>query len=149
MRLDEPFGRKPCCGKHDGKFDGKAFGPKHDGPKFDGKEVYKEREILKLRTLAALGYSINEVDEALPLSDYLKPENEKKYKTNNKLLTVLESACSACVKSRYMVSEICKECLSRKCINACDFGAISFEDTITLNQIILTNINVIMFLKKV
>ena len=90
--------------------------------------VYKERAILKLRTLAALGYSINDVDEALPLSDYLKPENEKKYKTNNKLLTVLESACSACVKSRFMVSEICKECLSRKCINACNFGAISFED---------------------
>ena len=55
--------------------------------------VYKERAILKLRTLAALGYSINDVDEALPLSDYLKPENQKKYKTNNKLLTVLESAC--------------------------------------------------------
>lgn len=90
--------------------------------------VYKERAILKLRILAALGYSINDVDEALPLSDYLKPENEKKYKTNNKLLTVLESACSACVKSRYMVSEICKECLSRKCISACDFDAISFKD---------------------
>ena len=90
--------------------------------------VYKERAILKLRTLAALGYSINDVDEALPLSDYLKPENEKKYKTNNKLLTVLESACSACVKSRFMVSEICQECLSRKCISACNFGAISFEE---------------------
>jgi hypothetical protein len=38
MRLDEPFGHKPCCGKHEGKFEGKAFGPKHDGPKFDGKE---------------------------------------------------------------------------------------------------------------
>ena len=90
--------------------------------------VYKERAILKLRTLSALGYSINDVDEALPLSYYLKPENEKKYKTNNKLLTVLESACSACVKSRFMVSEICKECLSRKCINACNFDAIYFEN---------------------
>ena len=90
--------------------------------------VYKERAILKLRTLSSLGYSINDVDEALPISYYLKPENEKKYKTNNKLLTVLESACSACVKSRFMVSEICKECLSRKCINACNFDAIYFEN---------------------
>lgn len=87
--------------------------------------VYKERAILKLRTLAAFGYSVNEIDEALPLTDYLLPEIEKKYKTNHKLLTVLESACSACVRSRFMVSEICQGCLSRKCINACSFNAIT------------------------
>lgn len=37
LKFDEPFGPKPCCGKHEGpKFDGKACGPKFDGPKFDG-----------------------------------------------------------------------------------------------------------------
>lgn len=90
--------------------------------------VYKERAILKLRTLAAFGYSVNEIDEALPLTDYLLPETEKKYKTNNKLLTVLESACSACVRSMFMVSEICQGCLSRKCIRACSFNAISIGE---------------------
>ena len=41
LRFDEPFGPKPCCGKHQGhkhegpKFDGKHEGP-HGGPKFDG-----------------------------------------------------------------------------------------------------------------
>lgn len=29
LRFDEPFGPKPCCGKHDG--------PKQDGPCFEGK----------------------------------------------------------------------------------------------------------------
>jgi len=90
--------------------------------------VYKERAILKLRTLAAFGYSVNEIDEALPLTDFLLPEIEKKYKTNKKLLTVLESACSACVKSRYMVSEICQGCLSRKCESSCPFGAITISN---------------------
>ena len=37
LKFDEPFGPKPCCGKHEGhKFDGKACGPKFDGLKFDG-----------------------------------------------------------------------------------------------------------------
>ena len=37
LRLEEPFGPKPCCGKHEGpKFDGKACGPQFDGPQFNG-----------------------------------------------------------------------------------------------------------------
>lgn len=34
LRFEEPFGQKPCCGKHEGpKFDGKAFGPRPEGPR--------------------------------------------------------------------------------------------------------------------
>lgn len=34
LQLDQPFGPKPCCGKHEGpKFDGKKHGPKFDGKK--------------------------------------------------------------------------------------------------------------------
>lgn len=38
LRFDEPFGPKPCCGKHDGKCQGKCDGKKHghqhpEGPK--------------------------------------------------------------------------------------------------------------------
>ncbi|MDR0646376.1 MAG: 4Fe-4S binding protein [Elusimicrobiota bacterium] len=89
--------------------------------------VYKERAILKLRALAALGYSVNEIDEALPLSEYVSRNNPQFDYNSSKLLTVMESACSACVKSRYMVSEICQACLSRKCENNCPFGAVSIE----------------------
>jgi [FeFe] hydrogenase (group B1/B3) len=90
--------------------------------------VYKERAILKLRALAALGYSVNEIDEALPLSDYVSGDNLPFDHSNSKLLTVMESACSACVKSRYMVSEICQACLSRRCENSCAFGAVTIEN---------------------
>ena len=34
LRIDEPFGPKPCCGKHDGKCDGKKHGHHHhEGPR--------------------------------------------------------------------------------------------------------------------
>ncbi len=90
--------------------------------------VYKERAILKLRALAAFGYSVNEIDEAIPLSEYV-PQNLPEFDhKSSKLLTVLESACSACVKSRYMVSEICQGCLSRKCENSCNFNAVNVKD---------------------
>jgi len=90
--------------------------------------VYKERAILKLRALAAFGYSVNEIDEAIPLSEYVSPNPPEYEHTSNKLLTVLESACSACVKSRYMVSEICQGCLARKCENSCSFNAVKVTD---------------------
>ena len=90
--------------------------------------VYKERAILALRALAAFGYSVNEVDEAIPLSEYVGQDNPKFDHTSNKLLTVMESACSACVKSRYTVSELCQGCLSRKCENVCAFNAVTVSN---------------------
>ena len=90
--------------------------------------VYKERAILALRALAAFGYSVNEVDEAIPLSEYVGQDNPKFDHKSSKLLTVMESACSACVKSRYMVSELCQGCLSRKCESACAFNAVSVNN---------------------
>ena len=44
-------------------------------------QKYKEKidpDTGKITANTISGYSINDVDEALPLSDYLKPENEKK-----------------------------------------------------------------------
>ena len=31
LRFDEPFGHKPCCGKHEGKHEGKCDSKKHGG----------------------------------------------------------------------------------------------------------------------
>lgn len=48
LRLNEPFGPKPCCaGKHDGKFSGKeGFGPKHDNCGHHGhKREFKKPEF--------------------------------------------------------------------------------------------------------
>ena len=50
LRFEEPFGLKPCCGKHEGpKFDGKKcdkkHGPKHfEGPRPEGPEPAPQTE---------------------------------------------------------------------------------------------------------
>jgi [FeFe] hydrogenase (group B1/B3) len=86
--------------------------------------VYKERAILKLRALAALGYSVNEIDEALPLSEYARQNNPDFSHKSDKLLTIMNSACKGCIKSGYFVTEACHGCLSRKCESACPFNAV-------------------------
>ena len=41
LRFEEPFGPKPCCGKHEGKFEGKPEGPKFDGKQCDKKHGHQ------------------------------------------------------------------------------------------------------------
>lgn len=86
--------------------------------------VYKERAIIKDRTIAGLGISIENDDEKTLLSDYAKQALERK-KPDENTLTVLEAACKGCVPSRVFVTNLCQGCVARPCLNSCSFGAIS------------------------
>lgn len=89
--------------------------------------VYKERAIIKDRTIAGLGISIETDDEKTLLSDYAKQALERE-KPDENSLTVLETACKGCVPSRVFVTNLCQGCVARSCINSCKFGAISIVD---------------------
>lgn len=86
--------------------------------------VYKERGILRARTLAGLGFSIEEDDEKTLLSEYAKKALERP-KPDPNPLTVVESACHSCQDSRIYVTDLCQNCVARPCMNTCRFGAIS------------------------
>lgn len=86
--------------------------------------VYKERAIIKDRTIAGLGISIEDDDEKTLLSTYAKQALERETPDKN-MLTVLEAACKGCVPSRVFVTNICQGCVARPCINSCKFDAIS------------------------
>ena len=86
--------------------------------------VYKERAIIKDRTIAGLGISIENDDEQTLLSTYAKQALARK-KPDENTLTVLEAACKGCVPSRVFVTNLCQGCVARPCINSCSFGAIS------------------------
>lgn len=86
--------------------------------------VYKERAIIKDRTIAGLGISIEDDDEKTLLSDYAKQAIERT-KPDENSLTVLEAACKGCVPSRVFVTNLCQGCVARPCLNSCSFGAVS------------------------
>ena len=89
--------------------------------------IYKERAILKDRAIAELGFSIEEHDETVLLSEYAKKALEREKPEKNPL-TVLEAACKGCVPSRIYVTDLCQGCVARPCQSVCKFGAISIDN---------------------
>ncbi len=85
---------------------------------------YKERAVFRLRTLAALGWSVEADDEATSLNEYAKQAMLRK-DTPDVPMTVLNIACKGCTKARHIVTEACQGCLARACQTACKFGAVS------------------------
>ena len=89
--------------------------------------IYKEREILRDRTIAGLGCSIEETDDSTLLSELAK-DALKREKPDERPLTVLTTACKGCVPSRIYVTDLCQGCVARPCENVCKFGAIKVTD---------------------
>lgn len=86
--------------------------------------VYKERAILRSRTIAGLGFAMEDDDEKTLLSDFAKHALERE-KPESEPLTVLQNACKGCPSARVFVTELCQNCVAKPCMKACNFGAIS------------------------
>lgn len=89
--------------------------------------IYKERAIIKDRTIAGLGFMIEDDDETVSLSTYAKRALERK-NIDNKNLTVLQAACKGCLTNRIFVTDLCQGCVDRPCLSACKFNAISVNN---------------------
>ena len=73
--------------------------------------VYKEREILRWRIRLA------ENKDASP------------FKPVNNIIQVIDPACEECPLSTYAVTDNCRLCLGKACLNSCRFNAITMTDT--------------------
>ena len=73
--------------------------------------VYKEREIVRGRVRLAMGLS---PDPSQP--------------TKN-VVAVIPAACDDCPIQEYSVTDSCRFCLGKACLNSCKFGAITPGDT--------------------
>jgi [FeFe] hydrogenase (group B1/B3) len=90
--------------------------------------IYKERAVLKYKMLPILGYRIDEEeDELTPLSIYAQ-KALKRQETQKTILTVVDEACTACVKTNYVVTNLCKGCVGRPCFMNCPKDAITFME---------------------
>ncbi len=90
--------------------------------------VHKDRAVTKYRLQAILGHRIEEeTDELKPLSDYAREAVERDT-VSGPILTVIDDACSSCLKGRHFVTNVCKGCVARPCMVNCPKDAIQIID---------------------
>ncbi len=100
--------------------------PKNDSP--ERCCVHKERAVIKYRVMATLGFGTeDETDELKRLSEYAGEALDRKA-VSSSVLTILDEACSACVHSRYFITNACRGCFARPCALNCPKKCISFDD---------------------
>lgn len=85
--------------------------------------VHHDRAILRTRLLAALGLAVEGTDETRPLAEYAR-EALARRAISGPVLTVLDDACHACVRTQFLVTNACQGCLARPCKLNCPKGAI-------------------------
>ncbi len=89
--------------------------------------IYHDREIFRQRVIARMGCSLEDYDEDKTLEEYAT-ESLAREKPTWPILTVLDEACNACVKSRYMVTNACQACIARPCVMNCPKKCIEIKN---------------------
>ena len=89
--------------------------------------IYKERAVVRYKLMPILGLGIEEEqDELTPLSEFARMAIDRP-KPSKKILTVVDEACTSCVKVSYIVTNICRGCVASPCIMNCPKNAIRFN----------------------
>ena len=89
--------------------------------------IYHDREIIRSRVLARLGFSVEDIDDEKRLGDYADDALNRE-KPTWPMLTFLNDACNGCVKSKYLPTNACQACLARPCKVNCPRKAIEIYD---------------------
>ena len=90
--------------------------------------IYKDRAMIRYRLMALLGFGLeNEEDELKRLEAY-SVEAQEREKPEGPFLTVIDEACSSCVKVNYVVTDACQGCVARPCMMNCPKDAIEFSN---------------------
>ncbi len=91
--------------------------------------IHKERAVTKYKIMAMLGFDMSdEKDEAESLKSYAKRMYDRdNISPGKKILTVMDEACSSCVKINYEISNLCRGCAARPCYVNCPKDAITYD----------------------
>ncbi|MDR2468706.1 MAG: 4Fe-4S binding protein, partial [Spirochaetaceae bacterium] len=88
--------------------------------------VYHDREVLRQRVISRLGHSLEDYDDEKKLSEYAEDALARQ-SPSRPMLTVLDDACNACVKTSYMITNACQGCVARPCMMNCGKKAIAIQ----------------------
>ncbi|MCR4626150.1 MAG: monomeric [FeFe] hydrogenase [Treponema sp.] len=105
--------------------------------------IYHDRELIRQRVLARMGWSLETVEEDCVLADYAK-KALKREKPSWPMLTVLQEACNACVRSHFMVTNACQGCFARPCMVNCPKKAITVDRHAHINEDLCINCGMCM-----
>ena len=89
--------------------------------------VYHDREMLRQRVISRLGHSLEDYDDEKKLSEYAE-EALRRERPGRPMLTVLDDACNACVRTSFMVTNACQGCVARPCMMNCAKKAIAIKN---------------------
>ena len=90
--------------------------------------IHKVRAVAKYKMMGVLGFDVeSEADERRLLSDYVS-EVMARNALPERILTVVEEACTSCVKSNYVVTNLCKGCIAQSCKMNCPREAVTRSD---------------------
>jgi len=89
--------------------------------------VYRERAIASERVRLAMGMSLNPQDRPSHLTSGIDSSNISDKYYEPPLMQVIPSACDRCEENAYEVTNSCRGCVARYCINVCPRGAISVQ----------------------
>ncbi|MDP4292103.1 MAG: 4Fe-4S binding protein, partial [Bacteroidota bacterium] len=90
--------------------------------------IHKVRAVSKYKLMGILGFEVEcEEDERRLLADYVHEVMNRKT-LPERILTVVEEACTSCVKSNYVVTNLCKGCIAQPCKMNCPRGAVTRSD---------------------
>ncbi|MFA7670865.1 MAG: monomeric [FeFe] hydrogenase [Sphaerochaetaceae bacterium] len=88
--------------------------------------LYKERAMVRYRIMALLGVDIEkEDDEYKSLKEFACNSLNKKIEVFPTLTTIKES-CSGCPDEQFKITESCRGCFARPCLENCPKDAITF-----------------------
>lgn len=85
---------------------------------------YKDRAMLKYRLMGTLGFGYEEETDELKTLGAYALESLHVNQKNSRILTVIGEACSACVQSKYFITNACRGCMARPCMVNCPKKAI-------------------------
>ena len=90
--------------------------------------IYKERAVAKYKILPILGIlPEEETDELMPLAEYARMALERE-NPRSEILTVVDEACTSCIDTSYVVTNLCRGCVASPCQMNCPRNAISFAN---------------------
>ncbi len=94
--------------------------------------VHHDRAVIRNRIIALLGFAVDRLtpeEQVRPLSGYVEMARQLgAQRFSGNVLTVIDEACSACVRANYRVTNACRGCVARPCMMNCPKNAIFFDN---------------------